>query len=187
MSVVIPGLVDSDLIPPNKRLDRSLMLSPAHVAAVIAQIINAPPESLPTGDRASARYTTPSARAASVMSSNLSAVRAADVDRGARYVASAIGSQEGHQSGHLLGGAEAPERHCLGPLGGEFLDRFARRKAIADVLKLRGQHESDVYRIDQDSLWRQLLRQRLVERETRRAMSGGREQAAAQRLVRLSR
>ena len=47
VSVVVPGLVDSDLIPPNKRLDRGLMLSPAHVAAAIVQIINAPPETCP--------------------------------------------------------------------------------------------------------------------------------------------
>ncbi|MGD0075531.1 MAG: SDR family oxidoreductase [Candidatus Binataceae bacterium] len=47
VSVVVPGLVDSDLIPSNKRLDRSLMLSPAHVAASIAQIITAPPEVCP--------------------------------------------------------------------------------------------------------------------------------------------
>jgi NAD(P)-dependent dehydrogenase (short-subunit alcohol dehydrogenase family) len=47
VSVVVPGLVDSDLIPPNKRLDRSLMLSPEHVANAIAHIINAPPETCP--------------------------------------------------------------------------------------------------------------------------------------------
>jgi len=46
-SVVIPGLVDSSLIPTNRRLDRSLMLSPGHVAAAIVQIINSPPESCP--------------------------------------------------------------------------------------------------------------------------------------------
>ena len=47
VSVIVPGLVDSDLIPPNKRLDRSLMLSPEHVAAAIVQIVNAPPETCP--------------------------------------------------------------------------------------------------------------------------------------------
>jgi short-subunit dehydrogenase len=47
LSVVIPGLVDSNLIPANKRLDRGLMLSPSHVASVIAQIIDSPPESCP--------------------------------------------------------------------------------------------------------------------------------------------
>ena len=48
MSVVIPGLVDTDLIPANKHLDRSLMLSAAHVAQTIAQIVSAPPETCPT-------------------------------------------------------------------------------------------------------------------------------------------
>jgi len=48
VSVVVPGLVDSDLIPSNKRLDRGLMLTPQHVAAAIAQILNAPIETCPT-------------------------------------------------------------------------------------------------------------------------------------------
>jgi dehydrogenase/reductase SDR family protein 4 len=42
LSVIIPGLVDTALIPPNKRLDRSLMLSPADLAATVMTIVNAP-------------------------------------------------------------------------------------------------------------------------------------------------
>ena len=47
VSVIIPGLVDTELIPANKRLDRKLMLSPAQVATAIAQIIDAPPGTCP--------------------------------------------------------------------------------------------------------------------------------------------
>ncbi len=42
VSVVIPGLVDTALIPPNKRLDRGRMLSPNQVAEAAMQIINSP-------------------------------------------------------------------------------------------------------------------------------------------------
>lgn len=42
VSVVIPGLVDTALIPANKHLDRSLMLSPAKVALAVMQIIGSP-------------------------------------------------------------------------------------------------------------------------------------------------
>ncbi len=41
LSVVIPGLVDTSLIPHNKRLDRALMLRPADVAAAVMTIVNA--------------------------------------------------------------------------------------------------------------------------------------------------
>jgi NAD(P)-dependent dehydrogenase (short-subunit alcohol dehydrogenase family) len=42
VSVVIPGLVDTALIPSNKHLDRSLMLSPAQVAFAVSQILSSP-------------------------------------------------------------------------------------------------------------------------------------------------
>jgi len=47
VSVIIPGLVDTALIPPNKRLDRALMLKPADVARVVSQIVTAPLETCP--------------------------------------------------------------------------------------------------------------------------------------------
>jgi NAD(P)-dependent dehydrogenase (short-subunit alcohol dehydrogenase family) len=40
-SVIIPGLVDTELIPHNKRLERGLMLSAADVAAAVLNIVNA--------------------------------------------------------------------------------------------------------------------------------------------------
>jgi NAD(P)-dependent dehydrogenase (short-subunit alcohol dehydrogenase family) len=47
VSVVIPGLVDTALIPANKHLDRSLMLSPAQVAFAVLQILSSPPGMCP--------------------------------------------------------------------------------------------------------------------------------------------
>jgi len=47
VSVVIPGLVDTELIPPNKHLDRTLMLKPADVACAVRQILAAPPAACP--------------------------------------------------------------------------------------------------------------------------------------------
>ncbi len=47
VSVIIPGLVDTELIPANKRLNRKLMLSPSQVAIAIAQIIDAAPGTCP--------------------------------------------------------------------------------------------------------------------------------------------
>ncbi len=47
VSVVIPGLVDTGLIPPNKHLDRSLMLKPADVARAVRHILAAPPGACP--------------------------------------------------------------------------------------------------------------------------------------------
>ncbi len=44
VSVIIPGLVDTALIPHNKRLDRSSMLAPADVAVAVLQIVNSPPQ-----------------------------------------------------------------------------------------------------------------------------------------------
>jgi len=40
--VVIPGLVDTALIPSNKRLDRTRMISPEQVAAAVMQVVNSP-------------------------------------------------------------------------------------------------------------------------------------------------
>jgi NAD(P)-dependent dehydrogenase (short-subunit alcohol dehydrogenase family) len=47
VSVIVPGLVDTSLIPHNKRLDRSAMLSPEEVAAAVMQIVNAPARACP--------------------------------------------------------------------------------------------------------------------------------------------
>jgi NAD(P)-dependent dehydrogenase (short-subunit alcohol dehydrogenase family) len=42
VSVIIPGLVDTALIPNNKRLDRDLMLSPEDVADAVVDIVKSP-------------------------------------------------------------------------------------------------------------------------------------------------
>jgi NAD(P)-dependent dehydrogenase (short-subunit alcohol dehydrogenase family) len=42
LSVIIPGLIDTSLIPHNKRLDRALMLRPEDVAAAVMTIVSAP-------------------------------------------------------------------------------------------------------------------------------------------------
>lgn len=42
LSVIVPGLVDTALIPHNKRLDRSLMMRPEDVAAAVLSLIDAP-------------------------------------------------------------------------------------------------------------------------------------------------
>ncbi|MGO9060562.1 MAG: SDR family oxidoreductase [Candidatus Binataceae bacterium] len=47
ISVIIPGLVDTALIPANKHLDRSLMLSPARVALAVMQTLSSPPGMCP--------------------------------------------------------------------------------------------------------------------------------------------
>jgi short-subunit dehydrogenase len=47
ISVVIPGLVDTGFIPPNKHLNRALMLQPADVARAIRQILATPSETCP--------------------------------------------------------------------------------------------------------------------------------------------
>jgi short-subunit dehydrogenase len=47
LSVIIPGLVDTALIPDNKRLDRSAMLSTADVAQAVMQIVNSPAGACP--------------------------------------------------------------------------------------------------------------------------------------------
>ncbi len=47
LSVIVPGLVDTALIPPNKRIDRALMMPPEDVAAAVMQIVNSPPRTCP--------------------------------------------------------------------------------------------------------------------------------------------
>ncbi len=47
VSVIVPGLVDTSLIPENRRLDRSLMLSPDDVAAAVLQVVKAPVRACP--------------------------------------------------------------------------------------------------------------------------------------------
>ena len=42
VSVIVPGLVDTALIPNNKRLDRALMLAPDDVAAAVLDIVKSP-------------------------------------------------------------------------------------------------------------------------------------------------
>ena len=47
LSVIVPGLVDTGLIPPNKRIDRARMMPPEDVAAAVMQIVNSPPRTCP--------------------------------------------------------------------------------------------------------------------------------------------
>ena len=47
LSVIVPGLVDTALIPENKRLDRSAMLSTADVGQAVMQIVNSPAGACP--------------------------------------------------------------------------------------------------------------------------------------------
>jgi NAD(P)-dependent dehydrogenase (short-subunit alcohol dehydrogenase family) len=47
VSVIIPGLVDTSLIPHNKRLDRALMIRPEDVAGAVMTIVNAPAGACP--------------------------------------------------------------------------------------------------------------------------------------------
>jgi 2-hydroxycyclohexanecarboxyl-CoA dehydrogenase len=47
VSVVVPGLVDTSLIPSNKRLDRSAMLRAEDVAEAVMQIVRAPAHACP--------------------------------------------------------------------------------------------------------------------------------------------
>ncbi|HEX3409244.1 MAG TPA: SDR family oxidoreductase [Candidatus Binataceae bacterium] len=41
LSVIVPGLINTSLIPQNKRLDRALMLRPEDVAADVMMVVNA--------------------------------------------------------------------------------------------------------------------------------------------------
>jgi NAD(P)-dependent dehydrogenase (short-subunit alcohol dehydrogenase family) len=47
LAVIVPGLVDTALIPNNKRLDRAAMLSTADVAQAVMQIVNSPAGACP--------------------------------------------------------------------------------------------------------------------------------------------
>jgi NADP-dependent 3-hydroxy acid dehydrogenase YdfG len=47
LAVIIPGLVDTALIPNNKRLDRTAMLSTADVAQAVMQIVSSPAGACP--------------------------------------------------------------------------------------------------------------------------------------------
>jgi NADP-dependent 3-hydroxy acid dehydrogenase YdfG len=47
LAVIVPGLVDTALIPSNKRLDRAAMLSTADVAQAVMQIVNSPAGACP--------------------------------------------------------------------------------------------------------------------------------------------
>lgn len=47
VSVIVPGLSDTALIPNNKRLDRSAMLSPDDVAAAVMAVIKTPARACP--------------------------------------------------------------------------------------------------------------------------------------------
>jgi len=47
LTVIVPGLVDTALIPNNKRLDRTAMLSTADVAQAVMQIVNSPAGACP--------------------------------------------------------------------------------------------------------------------------------------------
>ena len=47
LTVVVPGLVDTALIPNNKRLDRTAMLTTADVARAVMQIVNSPAGACP--------------------------------------------------------------------------------------------------------------------------------------------
>ena len=47
LAVVVPGLVDTSLIPPNRALDRSRMLAPQSVAAAVMHVLDAPQGACP--------------------------------------------------------------------------------------------------------------------------------------------
>lgn len=47
LSVILPGLVDTALIPHNRRLRRDAMLQPADVAAAVMQLVNSPAGTCP--------------------------------------------------------------------------------------------------------------------------------------------
>jgi 3-oxoacyl-[acyl-carrier protein] reductase len=47
VAVILPGFVDTPLIPPNRRLDRSKMIQPADVAQTVRYILNSAPTCCP--------------------------------------------------------------------------------------------------------------------------------------------
>jgi 3-oxoacyl-[acyl-carrier protein] reductase len=48
VAAICPGVVDTGLIPPNKRVDRGKFLQPADVAEVVVQILTSPAHACPT-------------------------------------------------------------------------------------------------------------------------------------------
>jgi short-subunit dehydrogenase len=47
VSVILPGFVDTPLIPPNKQLDRSKMIQADDVAQAVLYVLTSPPTSCP--------------------------------------------------------------------------------------------------------------------------------------------
>jgi NAD(P)-dependent dehydrogenase (short-subunit alcohol dehydrogenase family) len=47
VAAIVPGLVDTALIPENKHLQRALMLAPQDVAAAVMQVVKSPPRVCP--------------------------------------------------------------------------------------------------------------------------------------------
>ena len=47
VAVILPGFVDTPLIPPNRQLDRSKMIQPADVAQTVHYILTSPPTCCP--------------------------------------------------------------------------------------------------------------------------------------------
>jgi len=47
VSVILPGFVDTPLIPPNRQLDRSKMIQPADIAQTVCYVLAAPATSCP--------------------------------------------------------------------------------------------------------------------------------------------
>ena len=47
VAVILPGFVDTPLIPPTRQLDRSKMIQPGDIAACVHYILNAPPTCCP--------------------------------------------------------------------------------------------------------------------------------------------
>ena len=47
VAVILPGFVDTPLIPPNRQLDRSKMIRPADVAQTVHYVLTAPPTCCP--------------------------------------------------------------------------------------------------------------------------------------------
>ena len=48
VAAICPGLVDTELIPPNKRVDRAKFLQPADIADVVLDIVTSPLRACPT-------------------------------------------------------------------------------------------------------------------------------------------
>ncbi len=48
VAAICPGLVDTDLIPPNRKVDRAKFLQPEDVADCVHQVLNSPIRACPT-------------------------------------------------------------------------------------------------------------------------------------------